>query len=101
MSLEQTYDTEIEPLMKRIIEIAKRARIPMYASFALDDGLACTTFISAAQRDLWPEARDWYAAHAHAAAAIGVDRRLMSDMTITTRDAGGNVKSVEVIHVAD
>ena len=47
MNKEDIYDTEIAPLMTRVIEICKKNRIAAVMSFALpiegDPGLMCTT----------------------------------------------------------
>lgn len=47
--LEEVYDTEIAPLMTRIIEICKHYKMPMVASFCYksdDDGEDfCSTYI--------------------------------------------------------
>ena len=44
---EQVYDAKIFPLMAQIIEICKRAKIPMVANFQLslpgEEDLRCTT----------------------------------------------------------
>ncbi len=45
MTKEEVYDSEISPLMAKIIEICKREKIAMIADFRLDpeEGLRCTT----------------------------------------------------------
>lgn len=47
MSKEQVYDNEINPLMAQIIDICRREKIALVASFAIpvpgDGGLRCTT----------------------------------------------------------
>jgi len=43
MTKEQIYDAEIFPLMEKIQDICKENKIPMLATFALDDGLQCTS----------------------------------------------------------
>lgn len=52
MTKEETYDTEIGPLMAKIIEICKREKIAMLASFELDEDpentFCCTTVIAPA-----------------------------------------------------
>lgn len=43
---EEIYDSEIEPLMARILEICKANKIAMFASYSLEkegDGLLCTS----------------------------------------------------------
>lgn len=47
MNKEQIYDTEIAPLMTKIIDVCRTHKIGMLASYAIptsdDDGLYCTT----------------------------------------------------------
>ncbi len=47
MNKEEVYDSEISPLMQAILEICKREKIAMVASFSIptpdDDGLMCTS----------------------------------------------------------
>lgn len=93
---ETIYDAEISPLMTQIIAIAKRAGIPMYASFVLDDGLFCTTHIAPPRSpDTSDEEATWRDAHNAAERRIGASQP--SPLTITTRDGSGNVKSIEVV----
>ena len=48
---EDIYDNEVSPLMKQVLEICKRAEIPLVASFRIDDGtegdepLFCTSIL--------------------------------------------------------
>lgn len=45
MNKEQIYDEQINPLMRRIIEICAEHRIPHACQFALDHpGFMCSTF---------------------------------------------------------
>ncbi len=59
---EAVYDSEISPLMKRIIEICKREQIPLAASFQFSQGPEgpghCTTIITSERHDAepWPHA---------------------------------------------
>lgn len=43
MTKEEVYDTEIFPLMGKIIEICHRAKIAALCNFHLGDNLMCTT----------------------------------------------------------
>ncbi|RPJ12112.1 MAG: hypothetical protein EHM36_00115 [Deltaproteobacteria bacterium] len=45
MSKEEVYDAEIFPLMGKIIEICKRAKIPVLANFKLEGDLQVTTAV--------------------------------------------------------
>lgn len=52
MTKEERYDNEIAPLMAKILEICKAAKIALIADFALDDseeseGLHCTSALLA------------------------------------------------------
>lgn len=50
MTLEEIYDSQVAPLMEKIISVCKANGIPMIASFDLSDAVnpdfACTTFIA-------------------------------------------------------
>lgn len=52
--LEDVYDNEISPLMAKIIDICKKNRIPMVASFCYlntpDDNALCTTALPFGER---------------------------------------------------
>jgi len=50
MNKEQIYDSEIAPLMSKIIEVCKANKIAMLADFAIghadDEGLKCTSALT-------------------------------------------------------
>lgn len=57
--LESVYDSEISPLMTRIIEICKRTNMPVLASFCFkhddEDTSLCTTCIPAKPDEWLPD----------------------------------------------
>lgn len=83
---ETVYDDEIAPLMAQIIDITKRAGIPMHASFQLDGDLTCTSHVVTKPAENEHEQR-WIAKYNPIAAEI--DRRPLS---IITRGADGRIK---------
>lgn len=90
--LETVYDAEIAPLMSQIIDICKRAGIAVHVAFALDDDLGCTTHIpSGAETKAAAEWRRKYEPLARSVSRPG------GVLMLTTRDAQGNVKSMEAI----
>lgn len=44
MTKEQVYDSEISPLMEKIIAICKKHKIAMLCDFGLGDDLKCTSY---------------------------------------------------------
>lgn len=91
MTKEEAYDSLINPLMAQIIAICKEHRIPVLASFTLDaeSGLHCTTTLL---EDDWRPSEDIVAA-----AGVIVNRRPRSPLMITTRNADGEITSMEAI----
>ena len=49
-NLENVYDDEIAPLMKKIIDVCLRVNMPMVASFAYATGSTCTTALVTSER---------------------------------------------------
>lgn len=95
-TLENVYDAEISPLMVQIIAIAKRAGIPMYASFKLDDDLACTTNIPASEAQLDDDDfRAWD--ERYGARAIRAQGETRSPLNLTIRNAQGEITHMETI----
>jgi hypothetical protein len=85
---EVIYDTEIAPLMKKIIATCKKRGIPMVADFALDGDMRCTTAILV-DKDEPPQAlREAYA-------ILRPDAR--RPLMLTTRDGEGRVTSMTAI----
>jgi hypothetical protein len=85
---EIAYDTEIAPLMKKIIAACKAHGIPMLADFALDGDMQCTTAILVDKDDPPQYFRQAYALLCPAAP---------SPLMVTTRDSEGRVTSMTAI----
>jgi hypothetical protein len=90
---ETVYDAEIFPLMARVIEIAKRAGIPMVAQFQLDDHkpgdpIYCTTALT-------DEASD----HLRGVAARMYPSPSVMAFTETTTTAADGSKSIAIRRV--
>mgnify|MGYP000875157033 CR=1 FL=1 len=92
MNKEATYDAEIAPLMQQILEICKRDKIAMLASFSIpnedDDGLMCTSALLT----------DEHAPPSEFLEALRIIRPPRPEpLTLTERDKDGNVTSITTI----
>jgi hypothetical protein len=119
--LEHIYDTEIAPLMSRIIEICKANNLPMFATFVYangeDDGEDyCTTYVVSAkpqeQKAIlaaillpahyeWPEEREapaYFKSLWDWAVAGGAGTSGLAPLRLTLKDKDGNVKEITEIH---
>jgi len=50
---EKVYDKKISPLMKKIIDICKKEKIPMFAEFQFSNDDYCTTCIPDKKNQVW------------------------------------------------
>jgi hypothetical protein len=92
--LESVYDSEIAPLMTKIIEVCKAHKLPMFATFLFandpdgDDGL-CTTNLMFKERPIPEELR--YLANA---VRLGARRPALK---LTVRNKDGQITNQTVI----
>ena len=86
MNKEQIYDSEIAPLMAKIIEICTANKIAMLADFAIghseDEGLKCTTALTTKEYNPPPEMVK--------ACAMLAPRRSAPALMLTTQHADGS-----------
>ena len=85
---EDVYDSEIFPLMEQVLEICKREKIVMVASYYLDDDLACSSYLN-------------HKGHHEPDSFIAAYRALMnhssSPLMITTRNGDGKVTNITAV----
>jgi hypothetical protein len=91
--LEEVYDEEIFPLMAKIIEVCKRHEMPFVASFQYATGGDeeyghCSSALLPCSRPIAPELEAAYAA---------IAPKKSRGLNITTRDAKGQIVSMETI----
>jgi hypothetical protein len=88
MTKESTYDTEIAPLMARIIATCKAHKIALIADFKLDDDLHCTTALLGEDHEPSPQQLQ---------ASRMLSPRNGRVTMITTRDKDDNVVRMDAI----
>lgn len=93
---ESIYDARISPLMTQIIAVCKEAGIPMYASFALDGDLACTTYIVQPER-IPEDEREDFEAWREKFGPLADKVRRPSPLMLTVRDRDGQITRMEAI----